>query len=57
MRNLVIAALLPVFFLTVLVVGFYFFARLGLTIMVNKAKLKRRNAKPATAAIKTQTFS
>lgn len=51
MRKVLAALLLPVFFLTVLVFGLYFFARLGVTVAVHKIKLrnsrKRTSEKPA----------
>jgi len=54
MKKLLIAAFLPVFFLIVLIAGTYFFAKLGLTIGVNKIKQKRIKARLAKAPIKNQ---
>jgi hypothetical protein len=41
MRKLLVALFLPLFFVVVLIVGFYFFARLGLTVAYNNARLRR----------------
>jgi hypothetical protein len=41
MRKILTALFLPVFFVVVLVLGFYFFMRLGLSVAYNNAKLRR----------------
>jgi hypothetical protein len=42
MRKILTALFLPLFFVMVLVLGFYFFTRLGLSVAYNNAKLRRR---------------
>jgi len=41
MRKILTALFLPLFFVMVLVLGFYFFTRLGLSVAYNNAKLRR----------------
>ena len=41
MRKMLTTLFLPVFFVVVLVLGFYFFTRLGLVVAYNNAKLRR----------------
>ena len=41
MRKLLTALFLPLFFIVVLVLGFYFFTRLGLSVAYNNVKLRR----------------
>jgi hypothetical protein len=40
-RKFITALFLPFFFIVVLIVGLYFFTRLGVTVAYNNAKLRR----------------
>jgi|GEM_PF-5730735 len=54
MKKILVAAFLPVFFLIVFVVGTYFFAKLGVSMAINKVKVKRTKAVAAKALLKKQ---
>tara|TARA_R110002124_G_scaffold42570_23_gene130994 strand:- start:4648 stop:4818 length:171 start_codon:yes stop_codon:yes gene_type:complete len=49
LKNVIVVTLMPFFFATVLVVGFYFLARLGLTLSFNNMKLRRRKLTTVTS--------